>query len=157
MSYIMSTTKSHYHNPRIPLRTKIHIQPSFPLMCRTFPQEYARFQQQYNTIDRLIDDNPGIIDAVHDDLIKICSNDGRESTFSSEQFLRMIVVKVIEGLSLRDTIIRVADSDFLRNFTRIFSGKMMNLTALQTAMKNIDCVSDAVSYTHLTLPTIYSV
>jgi len=58
----------------------------------------------------------------------------------------MIVVKVIEGLSLRDTIIRVADSDFLRNFTRIFSGKMMNLTALQTAMKNIDCVSDVYTF-----------
>jgi IS5 family transposase len=49
----------------------------------------------------------------------------------------MIVVMVIEGLRLRDTIIRVADSDFLRNFTRIYSGKMMNYTSLQTAMKHI--------------------
>lgn len=119
------------------MRTKIIIQPSFPLIGHTIPQEYARFQQQYNRIDRLLDDNPAIIDAVHGDLIKTCSDDGRESTFSSEQFLRMIVVKVVEGLALRDTIIRVADSDFLRNFTRIFSGKMMNFTALQTAMKNI--------------------
>ena len=119
------------------MRTKITIQPSFPLIGYAIPQEYARFQQQYNCIDRLLDDNPGIIDAVHRDLIKICSDEGRESTFSSEQFLRMVVVKSIQGLSLRETIIRVADSDFLRNFTRIFSGKMMNFTALQTAMKNI--------------------
>lgn len=119
------------------MRTKINTQPSFPLICNAIPQEYARFQQQYNAIDRLIDENPGIINAVHCDLTKICSDDGRESTFSSEQFLRMIVVKIVEGLSLRDTVIRVADSDFLRNFTRIFSGKMINFTALQAAMKNI--------------------
>jgi len=119
------------------MRTKIHIQPSFPLICNTIPQEYADYRRRYEKIDRLLDDNPDIINLVHADVARICSDDGRESTFSSEQFLRMIVVKVIEGLSLRDTIIRVADSDFLRNFTRIFSGKMMNFTALQTAMKNI--------------------
>lgn len=119
------------------MRTKITIQPSFPLICNTIPQEYADFRRRYEKIDRLIDDNPDIISLVHADLARICSDDGRESTFSSEQFLRMIVVKGIEGLSLRDTIIRVVDSDFLRNFTRIFSGKMMNFTALQTAQKNI--------------------
>ena len=119
------------------MRTKINIQPTFPLIGNAIPQEYARFKRQYDTIDRLLDDNPGIIDAVHADLIRICSDDGRKSTFSSEQFLRMIVVKNVEGLCLRDTIVRVADSDFLRNFTRIFSAKMMNFTALQTAIKNI--------------------
>ena len=119
------------------MRTKINIQPAFPLIGNAIPQEYARFKRQYDTIDRLLDDNPGIIDAVHADLIRICSDDGRKSTFSSEQFLRMIVVKNVEGLCLRDTIVRVADSDFLRNFTRIFSAKMMNFTALQTAIKNI--------------------
>jgi len=119
------------------MRTKINIQPSFPLICNAIPQEYAHFQNRYNTIDRVLDDNPGIINAVHADLAKICSDDGRETTFSSEQFLRVIVVKHCEGLALRDTIIRVADSDFLRNFTRIFSGKMMNFTALQAAMKSI--------------------
>lgn len=123
------------------MRTKINIQPSFPLVCNAFPREYVNFQHGYNTINQLLDDNPDIIDAIHHDLAKICSDDGRESTFSSEQYLRMIIVKTVEGLSLRDTVIRVADSDFLRNFTRIFSGKMMNFTALQTAMKNISADS----------------
>ncbi len=49
----------------------------------------------------------------------------------------MIVVKVIEGHSLRDVIIRVGESDFLRNFTRIFSADVMSFTELDTAIKSI--------------------
>jgi IS5 family transposase len=118
------------------MRTKITIQPCFPLFSRV-PQEVKQFQQRYNRIDRILDENPGILEAVHADLSRPCSATGRQSTFSSEQFLRMIVVKVIEGLSLRDVIIRVSDSDFLRNFIRIFSGTMMGFAELDTAIKSI--------------------
>ena len=50
-------------------------------------------------------------------------------------FFRMMVIKTIEGLSYRDVIIRVTDSDFLRNFSRINSGTMMNFAALDMAAK----------------------
>ena len=118
------------------MRNKINIQPCFPFYSRV-PKEVIKFQERYNHIDRILDENPEILQMVHTDLCRPCSSTGRQSTFSSEQFLRMIVVKVIEGLSLRGVIIRVSDSDFLRNFTRIFSGKMMGFTELDTAIKNI--------------------
>ena len=121
---------------RIPMRNKINIKPCFPF-CSRVPKEVIKFQERYNHIDRILDENPEILEGVHTDLCHPCSSTGRQSTFSSEQFLRMIVVKVIEGLPLRDVIIRVSDSDFLRNFTRIFSGTMMGFTELDTAIKNI--------------------
>jgi IS5 family transposase len=49
----------------------------------------------------------------------------------------MLIVKWLEGLSFRETIVRVSDSAFLRNFVRVFSGKMMNFTGLNTAFKLI--------------------
>jgi IS5 family transposase len=119
------------------MRTKINIQPSFPLVCDKLPKEVAQFQERYNRIDSLLDENPAILNAVHRDLRRLGADSGRKSTFSSEQFLRMIIVMSIEGLSLRDTIVRVADSDFLRNFTRLFSGNIMNFSALQSALKVI--------------------
>ena len=125
-----------HDTPRIPMRNKIHLQPCISFPSRV-PQVVVQFQERYNRIDRILDENPAILEAVHADLSRPCSAAGRQSTFSSEQFLRMIVVKVIEGLPLRDVIIRVSDSDFLRNFTRIFSGEMMGFTELDMAIKNI--------------------
>jgi hypothetical protein len=122
--------------PRIPMRNKIHIQPCISFPSRV-PQIVVQFQERYNRIGQILDENPAILEAVHADLSKPCSATGRQSTFSSEQFLRMIVVKVIEGLPLRGVIIRVSDSDFLRNFTRIFSGEMMGFAELDMAIKNI--------------------
>lgn len=128
--------ETRHDNPRIPMRNKINIQPSFALFSRV-PQEVKQFRERYNRIDQILDENPDILTVVHADLARPCSASGRQSTFSSEQFLRMIVVMIIEGLVLRSVIIRVSDSDFLRNFTRIFSGTMMGFTELQTAIKNI--------------------
>jgi len=43
------------------MRTKIHIQPSFPFIRNTIPQEYADYRRRYEKLDRLLDDNPDII------------------------------------------------------------------------------------------------
>jgi transposase, IS5 family len=134
MSSIAENT-GHY-NPRIPMRNKINIQPSFPLWSKV-PKEVRDFRERYHRIDKIIDDNPGILETIHADFSRPCSPTGRQSTYSSEQFLRMLVVKVIEGLSLRDLIIRVSDSEFLRNFTRIFSDDVMGISELDAVIKSI--------------------
>jgi hypothetical protein len=101
------------------------------------PAEYVQYQEKYNGIDTLLDKNSTIIHTLHNDLAGSFSTDGRSTAFSSEPFLRMIIVKAIERLSLRDTIVRIADSDFLRNFTRLYSGAMPGFITLQTAVKRI--------------------
>lgn len=122
------------------MRTKIAFQPSFPFVLGKPPKIYVEFQEKYNRIDRVLDENPAALEAFHADVARHCSDEGRDSTFSSEQFFRMIVIKTIEGLSYRDTIIRVNDSDFLRNFVRIGSADLMSFAALEMAVK---CVSAA--------------
>jgi IS5 family transposase len=118
------------------MRNKINIQPSFPL-CSREPKEVREYHERYERISAILDENPLILDALHADLSIPCSAAGRPSTFSSEQFLRIIIIKIIEGCSLREVIIRVSESDFLRNFTRIFSGAMMGFSELDMAIKYI--------------------
>lgn len=110
----------------------------FPVIINNCDKKvFLDYQKDYDNYSLLLDANPTILDAVHNDIAAMGSGEGRESSFSSEQFLRMLIVKCIEGLSFRDTIIRVADSGILRNFTRIFNGDIMNFTALDTASKMI--------------------
>ncbi len=97
-------------------------------------QEYHR---KYDGIDRLLDKNPAILDAFHDDLKRFGCHGGRESKFSSEQMLRMAIVKYVEQETLRKTVIRVNESDSLRNFTRIGFGEVPNFTFLGDALKCI--------------------
>ena len=80
---------------------------------------------------------PEILDVFHDDLKVFGSKKGRESKFSSEQMLRMAIVKWVESEPYRKTIIRVTESDFLRNFCRIGFGDMPNFTFFCNAMKCI--------------------
>jgi transposase, IS5 family len=97
-------------------------------------QEYHR---KYDGIDQLLDKNPAILDAFHDDLKRFGCSGGRESKFSSEQMLRMAIVRCVELEPLRKTVIRVNESDSLRNFTRIGMGEVPNFTFLGDALKCI--------------------
>lgn len=118
------------------MRNKINLQPSFPLWSK-IPKEVRDYRERYDRISRILDDNPGVLETVHNDLAAPCSPSGRQSTYSSEQFLRMIVVKVVEGCSLREVVVRVSESEFLRNFTRIFSDDVMGFAELDMAIKSI--------------------
>lgn len=118
------------------MRNKINIRPSFPLWSK-IPKEVRDYRERYDRISKILDDNPEVLETVHGDLAAPCSPSGRQSTYSSEQFLRMIVVKVVEGCSLREVVVRVSESEFLRNFTRIFSDDVMGFTELDMAIKSI--------------------
>ena len=117
---------------------KIDQDPTFPLLFDDGALKIVSdYRQRYDSISVILDMNPEVLDAVHNDLESMGAADGRESTYSSEHLFRGILVKWIEGLSLRETIVRIADSTILRNFTRINSGKVMNFTVLDSAFKHI--------------------
>jgi IS5 family transposase len=117
---------------------KIDIAPTFaPLIDDGELKIVADYKNRYDQISNNLDKNPKILELAHNDLMHWGSENGRESTYSSEQLLRALLVKCIEGLSFRETIVRIADSAVLRNFTRINSGKVMNFTVLDTAFKII--------------------
>lgn len=100
-------------------------------------QVVTEYQEQYTKIDAMLEENSKILNLVHKDLVAWGSLDGRESDFSSEQVLRMILIKGIESIPWRSLVIRVSQSDFLRNFARIGVGPVMDFTFLSRANKYI--------------------
>lgn len=98
-----------------------------------------KFYDKYNQIDSILEDNSSILNEIHKELeMSMNTKNGRVSNFSTETLFRMLLVKCIEQLTFRDLIIRVNDSTFLRNFTRIGWGDLMGIGLLDAAWK---CIS----------------
>ncbi len=78
--------------------------------------------------------SPEIIDLAHRDLRNalITSNGSRPARvrFTTEHVLRLLIVQTLEGLSLRQVVVRVDDSPALRQFVRLGIQPMMDFTTL---------------------------
>ncbi len=116
------------------MRPKINTQDEFdfqPSHLKITNDYFAKYQ----AISARLDENPGIVDAVHRDLapaleeVVVQDNRGAEYKFTSDTILRIVLCQIIEGCSLRQIIVRIDDSNFLRRFVRIFNGPMIDFTA----------------------------
>ena len=89
---------------------------------------------RYEAISRILDESPELLDLVHRDLGRALKtgNRGRKAKcrITSEMVLRLALCQAIEGASLREIIVRVDDSRYLRRFTRIHEGPMVNHATL---------------------------
>lgn len=101
------------------------------------------YYAKYESISKLLDESPGLVDELHADLQRplkyatVKGRDGRPHHFTTDQVLRVLVCQVIEGASLREIVIRIDDSNFLRQFTRIYNGPMMDFTTLDKLKNSI--------------------
>ncbi len=101
------------------------------------------FYEKYEAVSTVLDAHPGILDLIHQDLkdaLKSATSkdrSGRNFQYTSDTALRIIICQVIEGLSLREIVIRIDDSHFLRRFVRIDSGPMMDYTTLCRLKNNV--------------------
>ncbi len=83
------------------------------------------YYEKFEAVSNILDRNPKILDIVHNDLQDALeaetSKDGSGGTFiyTSDNVLRIVICQIIEGRSLRETVIRIDDSHFLRRFVRI--------------------------------------
>jgi IS5 family transposase len=117
------------------LRPKIHPQCDFefPVSKLALTQQYYA---KYQAISKILDRVPEILALAHGDLKHALEQlagsepDGSRFRFTSDQVLRILLVQVLEGLSLRQTVVRVDDSPALRQFTRLGSQPMMDFTTL---------------------------
>jgi IS5 family transposase len=103
------------------------------------PKTVREFREKYKGISQVLDDTPEILDCVHRDLKKLSEGGpkGRDSDFTSETLLRALVVMMVEGLSYRETVVRIAESEFLQNFIRTRKKAVMDHTFLNRAFKAI--------------------
>ncbi len=115
------------------MRTKINNQPEFnfqPSNLQLTNEYYSRYQ----AVSKVLDETPKILQLVHADLKEALQTtesekkDGTRFKYTSDTVLRMQVCQIIEGGSLREMIVRIDDSNFLRQFVRIYNGPMMDFT-----------------------------
>lgn len=112
---------------------------SFVGTDRGLPKTVREYREKYNRISQILDDHPEILDRVHRDLAKLSEGGrkGRESDFTSETLLRALVVMMVEGLAYRETIVRIAESEFLQDFIRTRKKAVMDYTFLNRAFKAV--------------------
>jgi IS5 family transposase len=92
---------------------------------------YAR----YGAVSTALDQVPKVLDLIHSDLEKTLESvnrrhRGRRPEYTTEHVLRILICQTLEGASLRGIVVRIDDSNFLRQFTRIEHGPMMDYTTL---------------------------
>jgi IS5 family transposase len=101
------------------------------------------YYAKYVFISRILDENPNLVSEAHRDLekpLKYATTkglDGRQHRITTEHVLRVLLCQVIEGASLREIVIRIDDSFFLRQFVRIYNGPMMDFTTLDKLKNSI--------------------
>ncbi len=97
------------------------------------------YRAKYQAISQVLDRNPEILNRIHDDLRKLSQGGrrGREGDYTSENILRALVVQSIEGLSFRDAVVRIAESEFLQDFLRMRKKTVMDYSFLNKCFKAV--------------------
>ena len=96
------------------------------------------YRAKYAWIDESLDANPLILWLVHEDLESLSeSKGGREAKYTSEILFRALIVHQIEKTSLRETIVRIAESPTLQSFIRLGMRPVPDFTFLNRAFKAI--------------------
>ena len=92
------------------------------------PKVVRDYRARYRAISQVLDDNPEILAIVHKDLQKLSQggSKGRRGDYTSENILRALVVQHLEGLPLRETIIRIGGDPFLQDFLRMRKRAVMD-------------------------------
>ncbi len=115
--------------PKISLQSELDFQPSNLAVTN-------EYYEKYEAVSTVLDANHRILDLAHEDLKEALASaasedrQGNRFEYTSDTVLRILIVQIIEGRSLRETVIRIDDSHFLRRFVRIYTGPMMDFTTL---------------------------
>ena len=93
-------------------------------------------EKELKEIDRILDENPQIIDCIHSDLVGQKNKTGCKG-ISAEQILRSAVLKQYKRYTYRELVKRLNDGVILRWFSRFYSARIPHYTAFQKAIKHI--------------------
>lgn len=96
------------------------------------PKVIRDYRARYRAISQVLDDNPEVLSAVHEDLRTLSQGDdgGREGDYTSENILRALVVQHCEGLPFREAVIRIGSDPFLQDFLRMRKKAVMDYSFL---------------------------
>ncbi len=102
------------------------------------PKVVNEYRRKYRSIDQCLEANPMILGLVHEDFSKLSlSERGRAGKYTTEILFRALLVHQIEKTSLRETVIRIAESGTLRSFVCLGNRPVMDYSFLDRAFKAI--------------------
>ena len=93
-------------------------------------------EKELKGMDKLLDENPEILDCVHADLVSQKNKTGCKG-ISAERVLRCAILKQYKQYPYRELVKRLNDSFFFRWFSRFHSDRIPHYTTLQKAIKQI--------------------
>jgi IS5 family transposase len=105
---------------------------SFASDDKGLPKVVCEYRARYRTISQVLDRNPEILEAVHQDIKPLSQGGrkGRKGDFTSENILRALIVQHMEGLPFREAVIRIGSDGFLQDFLRMRKKAVMDFTFL---------------------------
>ena len=114
------------------MRQKMEAVLCFESSDQGLPRIVRDYRARYRAISQVLDDNPEILSAVHQDLLTLSEGDssGREGDYTSENILRALLVQHLEGLPFREAVIRIGSDPFLQDFARMRKRAVMDFTFL---------------------------
>ena len=117
------------------MRLLDNIQETIDFTRLTTLKVVKEYREKFERISGILEENPGIVQAVHQDLAGHLSESrgGRESKYTSAQVVRALIVMFVEGLDYRGAVVRIEESDFLRRFVGLGVQSMMDFTFLSKA------------------------
>ena len=98
------------------------------------------YEKKYKRLSDQLDQHTEVLNLAHRDLRKVSQGGpkGRKGDFTTENILRVLIVMMVENLSLRKTIVRIAHSGFLQNFVRLVDNKVMDFSFLDKCLHAIE-------------------
>lgn len=117
------------------LRRKIDPQARLVERPPAAQKETQKYYDRYDALSSILDENLDLLDRIHKDIQKSVkslrsSPNARGFRYTTDEIFRMILVQILEGWSIRETCVRIEDSNTLRAFTRIGMGTMMHYSSL---------------------------
>ena len=115
------------------MRPRFYNQPQFRFQAAPTLKITECYYRKYDRIDTILIGLPELVDLIHRDIAEpLDCEKAPDATgedcykCSSETVLRIVISQIIEGCSLREIVVRIDDSDFLRRFVRVYNDSMID-------------------------------
>ncbi len=97
-----------------------------------YPKSVRESRREYKNISERLDANPDLLHVFHRDICAMSesSDSGRDSEYTSENILRILIVMIWERKSLRRTVATIGNSDYLQDFARLGNRPVMSASFL---------------------------
>jgi IS5 family transposase len=115
------------------MRPRLNNQSQFRFQATATLKITESYYGRYERIDAILAEHPELVELIHGDVAEpLDCERAADATgadcykCASETVLRMVICQTIEGCSLREIVVRIDDSEFLRRFVRVYNDPMID-------------------------------